>query len=98
MEDSCGFTPDLKPDASDHTCSEVEAKGSVVLPSGAVPSTEQATKGADPRTGSLKVKRPVVLSELAVWVLVLVLRFLLALAGRAGSDFVLALALWALSW
>ena len=36
------------------TCLEVEAEGSVVLSSGADLSTEQQTKGADPRTGTLK--------------------------------------------
>ena len=70
----------------------------MVLPSGADPSTEQQTKGADPRTGSLKMKRPVVLSGLAVWVLVLVLCFRLAPAGRSGSGLALGLPLWALSW
>ena len=77
----------------------------MVLPSGADPSTEQQTKGADPRTGSLKVKRPVVLSGLAVWSWSLcsvsallrpaALVLVLLLACRSGPSLG---AFWALSW
>ena len=61
MQESSGVASVLESIASDHlfggrvTCSETqEAEGSVVLPSGADSSTEQQTKGADPRTGTLK--------------------------------------------
>ena len=81
------------------TCLEVEAEGSVVLPSGADPSTEQQTKGADPRTGSLKVQFPRGAFRglpSGSWSMCSVFR--LALAGRAGSGLALGLPLWALSW